>query len=250
MKLLIVANWKCNPKTLKGANLLFNSIKRKLKKVKNIEVVICPPFVYLSNIKLSNHSVIKLGAQDCFWKNFGAFTGEISPLMLKDLNCKYIIIGHSERRKYFNESDEIINKKIKAVIEAKIKPILCIGETREEKEKGYIQKKLKSQIEKGLKRVPKKEIKNLIIAYEPIWAIGTGKPCDIKEAQTAYLVIKKIITNLYPYSISKNIKILYGGSVNSKNAKSYIKQAGMDGLLIGGASLNAQEFIKIVRTLT
>ena len=247
MKLLIIANWKCNPTTLTEAGRLFSLVKRGIKRVKNTEVVICPPFVCLSILGTRSSGKLSLGSQDCFWEEKGAFTGEISPLMLKDLGCQYVILGHSERRRYFNETDEIINKKIKAVLKVKLKPILCIGETREEKEKEETPQVLKSQIEKGLSKITKKEIKNIAIAYEPIWAIGTGKPCDIEETQKMALLIRKIIAKLYNQKIAKNLRILYGGSVDSKNAKNYLKEAGLDGLLVGGASLNPQEFVKIVK---
>lgn len=264
MKPLIVANWKCNPTTLQEVKKLFNPLKRRLqpahrpptsgplKKIKNIEVVICPPFVYLPYF-LSPISYIlypKLGGQNCFWKEKGPFTGEISPKQLSNLGCKYVILGHSERRNWFGETDEMVNKKIKAAILAKLNPIFCIGETEEEREKGQILNILKSQIEKGLEKVPKKEIKKITIAYEPAWAIGTGKPCDTEEAQKMSLLIRKTMARKYSLSIAKKIRIIYGGSVNSKNARAYIKEADFQGLLIGGASLNPQEFIKILRSVS
>ncbi|MBZ9571839.1 triose-phosphate isomerase [Patescibacteria group bacterium] len=256
MKPLIVANWKCNPQTLIEAKKLFNSLKRRIKNIKNIEVVICPPFVYLSILGVSTSARRKAGfgglasgSQDCFWEEKGAFTGEISSLMLKDLGCDYVILGHSERRRWFGETDDVINKKMKKAILVKLNPIFCIGETKTEREKGKTQNILKSQIEKGLKKISKKEIKNIVIAYEPVWAIGTGKPCDVKEAQIMGLLIRKIINRIFSRNISEKIRIIYGGSVNSKNAAGYIKEARMDGLLIGGASLNPQEFIKIIKAV-
>lgn len=220
MKSLIVANWKMNPQSLKGAKLLLNSIKRGIKNVKNVEVVICPPFVYLPILSsvISHQSSVKLGAQDVFWEERGAFTGEISPKMLKDLGVEYVIIGHSERRKYLNETDEMINKKLKAVLRAKLKPILCIDNL--------------SQLKSELKRVSGK----VIIAYEPVFAIGTGKPCRPEKAKK----MRRLIT--YPV-------VLYGGSVNSENASSYIEEAGFQGLLVGGASLNPEAFVAMVKTI-
>jgi len=238
MKPLIVANWKMNPQSLVEAKQLFNSVKRGIKNIKNVEIVICPPFIYLSNIQYLK-SNIKLGAQDCFWSERGAFTGEISPSMLKNFNCKYVIIGHSERRK-LGETDEMINKKIKAVITAKLKPILCIGETEKERRKGKTLQVLKNQIKKDLNHLISQSLNHLIIAYEPLWAIGTGNPCEPKEAKKVYLFLRKIL---------KKIPILYGGSVNSENAASYIQEAKFQGLLVGGASLNAQEFIKVVKNI-
>jgi len=252
MKPLIVANWKCNPTTLQEAKRLFNSVKEEMRNLKNSEVVICPPFVYLSNIQYLK-SNIKLGAQDCFWEGKGAFTGEISPLMLKNLGCEYVIVGHSERRK-LGETDEMINKKIKAALSAKLKPILCIGETGEERKQGKTFKVLKNQLKNDLKYLISNiyYLKSLIIAYEPLWAIGTGNPCEPKEAKKVYLFLRKILA---PYQACfgaglKKIPILYGGSVNSENATSYIHEANFQGLLVGGASLKAEEFIKMVRIVS
>ena len=244
MMKLIVANWKMNPKTLRQARQIFDAIKKGISKTNNSKVVTCPPFPFLSVLsslrgsgaKRSDRSNLALGAQDCFWEDKGAFTGEISCAMLKDLECKYVIVGHSERRKYFNETNESINKKIKAILDAKMIPILCIGETQEERKQGIVKKVLQKQITSALKGVPSS---NIIIAYEPIWAIGTGKSCDISTALSVNLLIKKSI----------NSPVLYGGSVNSDNAVSYIQDAKMDGLLVGGASLIPKEFIKIIKNV-
>jgi triosephosphate isomerase len=249
MKLLIVANWKMNPSTLKGAKLLFNSVKKKLKSIKNVEVVICPPFIYLSILR-SRMKNLKLGAQNMFYEIKGAYTGEISPVQLSDLGCKYVIVGHSEREKYFAETDKTANRKIKAAIRAKLDPIFCIGESREEREKGQTSSVLKSQIEKGLKKISQKHIKRITIAYEPTWAIGTGNPCDIEEAQKMRLLIRKIMARKYSLSAIKGLKILYGGSVNSKNALGYIKEAGLQGFVVGGASLDPEEFVKILKIIS
>lgn len=222
MKKYIVANWKCNPATLKEAENIFGLIK---KEVKIPEVIICPPFTYLSSLK-----GLALGAQNVFFESKGAYTGEISPLMLKDLGCKYVLIGHSERRKYFNETDEIINKKIKAAIGAGLSPIFCIGETEKERKEGKAEEVIERQIKKGLEGVKAP----IIIAYEPVWAIGTGNSCGKEEAEKMSLFIKKMA----------DVPVLYGGSVNASNSKEYAK---MDGLLVGGASLIPDEFITIVK---
>jgi len=242
MKPLVIANWKCNPTILKEAKRLFNSVKNGIKNIKNVEVVICPPFVYLPALRAN-------GAQDCFWKEKGAFTGEVSPSMLKDIGCQYVIIGHSERRT-LGETDQMINRKLKAALKEKLKPIFCLGETQQEREKGQTSNILESQIEKGLKKISKQEIKNLIIAYEPVWAIGTGNPCDIDTAQTMGLLIRKIITKLYSLSISENLRILYGGSVDRKNATDYVKEARLQGLLVGGASLDPKEFVQLIKNVS
>jgi len=217
MKPLIVGNWKCNPNSLVEAKKLFNSIVKGVKT--NSMVAICPPFVYLSELKTKK---IKLGAQDCFWEEKGAYTGEISPLMLKKLGCLYVIIGHSERRKYLKETDEMIDKKIKLVLRSGLKPILCIANL--------------GQLKNSLKGV-----KNLILAYEPVFAIGTGKACSVEKARKMRISIEK--------KLGKNIPVLYGGSVNSYNAGNYIKEAGFQGLLVGGASLSANEFLNILKNI-
>ncbi len=240
MKTLIAANWKLNPSTEKEAKKLFGAVKRGVKNVKNTEVVICPPFVYLPLFK-----GLTLGAQNVFYKEKGAFTGEISPLMFKDLKVKYVIVGHSEVRKYLNETNEIINKKIKAVLAVKLNPILCVGENENENKSEILEK----QIREGLKTISSKDAKNIVIAYEPVWAIGTGKNCSSEETMSSILFIKSIITKLYNRGLSDKIKILYGGSVTSKNSDSYIKEAGANGLLVGGASLDPEEFVRIVKSV-
>jgi triosephosphate isomerase len=222
MKPLIVANWKMNPSTLIGAKKLFGGIKKT-------NAVICPPFVYVFAFKYA-----QLGAQDCCWERGGAYTGAISPQMLKDLGVKYVIIGHSERRMNFKETDETINKKLKAALNSALIPILCIGEKKGENPETVINRQLKED----LNGIIKKDLKKIIIAYEPVWAIGTGDFCEKYEAKKAINFIRKKLDN----------KVLYGGSVNSKVAKNYI-DVGYDGLLVGGASLNSEEFIKIVKNV-
>jgi len=241
-KPIIVANWKCNPVTTKEAEKLFVSVKKSVKNIKQAEVVVCPPFIFLSKLK-----GLTLGAQNCFWQDRGAYTGEISGAMLKNLGCNYIIIGHSERRKHFQETEEMINKKLKAVLLSDLNAIFCVGETQEEREEDKTEQILHQQIVSGLNGVPFSKISNLIIAYEPVWAIGTGNACDVEEAQKMALVIRKIISKIYNLGISKKIRILYGGSVNSKNGQSYLDEGGFQGLLVGGASLDSKEFIDLVR---
>lgn len=205
-----------NPFSKKEAEELFKAFDIKTKNI----VILCPPFTYLQK---GNNYV--LGAQNCFYKNEGAYTGEISPKMLKDLGCKYVIIGHSERREIFKEDNECINLKIKICLENKLKPILCVGEKlREDREQV-----LRAQL-KGIND------KNIIIAYEPVWAIGTGKACELEDILSSYNLIKKI---------AKENKVLYGGSVNSINAKDIINIT--DGVLVGGASINKKEFLKIIK---
>ena len=234
MKPIIVANWKMNPETSEKAEGLFDSVKRGAKEIRNAEIIICPPVAYLSILDFKN-SELKSGAQNCLYEEKGAFTGEVSAFMLKSMGCQYVILGHSERRKYFGETDEIINKKLKVALKAGLKPIFCVGESQEQKENNKTEAVLKSQIGKGLEGIEKTE--NLILAYEPVWAIGTGKACSIEDAKSIRLFLEG----------AQNLPILYGGSVNSANAKDYIFKAGMSGLLVGGASLDAEEFIKIIK---
>jgi triosephosphate isomerase len=254
---LIVANWKMNPQSLAEARELFNSVKNWIKRhsnvLKNIGIIICPPFVYLSNIISSNlrhlTSNISLGAQNLFWEEKGAFTGEISPRMLKNLGVEYVIVGHSERRQILGETDEMINKKLRAAIKTKLRPILCIGEKRREVGSRKYEE-IRNQLKKALKGIPNSSFRlpdSLIIAYEPIWAIGTGNPCKPEDAKEVLLFLKKL-TRPLSHLVTRPL-ILYGGSVNSKIAKDYI-EVGFDGLLVGGASLDSKEFIEIIKSVS
>ena len=236
MKNLIVANWKMNPSTKKEASEIFEEIKNGAEGLSS-EVVICPPFVYLPALEIVRSDLAKLGAQNVFYEEKGAFTGEISAKMLKDLGVGYVIIGHSERRKYFAETDEIINKKIKKSLESGLKIIFCIGESAEEREAGKKNEVLERQLKIGLDGIGISE--NLNIAYEPVWAIGTGNNCSVEETKESVDFIRTFVSDS---------RILYGGSVKSENSGAYIKEAGSNGLLVGGASLNAEEFIKIIKS--
>jgi len=251
MRIFLVGNWKLNPETFSKAKGLFWGIKKELKKnpeiLKKEEIILCPPFLYLSEIKnliLKSQLKIYLGAQNCFYEEKGAFTGEISPKMLKSLGIKFVILGHSERRKIFGETDEIVNKKLLAALKEKLIPILCVGETKKEAESRKMEdgrmKEIERQLKNALKGIPDSLFQrqnSLLVAYEPVWAIGTKNPCDPESAKEVLLFLKKIL---------KKTPILYGGSVNSKNAKDYIK-VGFEGLLVGGASLDAKEFLKITK---
>jgi triosephosphate isomerase (TIM) len=232
MKNLIAANWKLNPITKEEAKNIFNGIKAGKKGVKS-EVLVCPPFVYLPLLKGST-----LGAQNVSYEDKGAYTGEISAGMLTDLKVKYVIIGHSERRKYFGETDETVNKKIKKALAAGLKVIFCIGETAEERDAGKKNEVLERQIKNGIMGI--ENIKDINIAYEPVWAIGTGNNCSVEETKESVNFIRKLV--------KAKTRILYGGSVKSENSGAYIKEAGANGLLVGGASLNPEEFIKIVKS--
>lgn len=245
-KILIIANWKMNPQTLNEAKVIFEIAKKAAKENQNAEIVICPPFIFLADLTkhLKGASSFQLGGQNCSWEQQGAYTGEISPLMLKTLGCSYVIIGHSERRCFLNETDEMINKKIKAALKAGLKPVLCVGE-KEGEDVGLV---IERQLKEGLKEVDDVRVKNIIIAYEPVWAIGSGRACSTDDAMKAVLLIKKNLTKLYARNLAEKVKILYGGSVSSKNADVYIKKVGMDGLLVGGASLNTSEFLRIIKS--
>lgn len=242
MKNIIIANWKLNPSNKKEAKAIFEAIKKGSKKVKS-DVVICPPFVYLSIL-----NGLVLGAQNVSSEEKGAFTGETSPLMLKDLGVEYVLIGHSERRKYFCEIDLEINRKIKKSLSLKLKVVLCIGESEEEWKNGKKSEVLEKQLKEDLKGISKEDFKNVIVAYEPVWAIGTGNNCSVDETMSSILFIRKVITDLYNRESADSLRVLYGGSVKSENSESYIKNAGANGLLVGGASLIAEEFVKIIKS--
>ncbi|MDP1538631.1 MAG: triose-phosphate isomerase [bacterium] len=247
MKPLIVANWKINPSTLAEAKRLFNSVAKGIKNIGRTEVVICPPFLYLPTIQQSNISTIKLGAQDCFWEEKGAFTGEISPAMLKDLGVDYVIIGHSERRKYLKETDEKVNKKLRAVLKTGLKAILCVGSIQRGEKGG---REMSRQLEKSLVKVKKSDLKNIVFTYEPIWAISTTRGSAVatpENTKDGAIFIKKTLFKLF--NKPPKIKIIYGGSVDSSNIRGFIEGAEMDGVLIGAASLKAEDFIAAVKNI-
>ena len=217
--------------------------------VKNTEneVIICAPFTDLFYTLLSAQNTnIKIGAQNMHWEEKGAYTGEVSPQMLKAIGVEYVIIGHSERREYFAETDETVNKKLKAAHEVGLKPIICIGETLEQRENGETIQILEKQIKIGLEGLTGEQIRNTIIAYEPIWAIGTGKTATKEDANETIKSIRKEIANMYGNDNAENVEILYGGSVKSSNSKDLFTMSDIDGGLVGGASLDAEEFSKIV----
>jgi len=244
MKNLIVGNWKMNPNSQKEAKEIFDAIREGVRGLKS-EVVICPPAVYLYASGFGE-GIIFMGAQNVYFEDKGAFTGEISVAMLKDLGIGYVIIGHSERRKYFGETDESVNKKIKSAIGAEIEQIFCVGETAEERVANKQEEVVERQIKEGLSGVT--DILGMVIAYEPVWAIGTGNACSPEDAKKMKEFIEKTISDIYGKDVLSEVRIIYGGSVNSKNSASYLKEAGYNGLLPGGASLIPEEFIKIVKS--
>jgi triosephosphate isomerase (TIM) len=246
---VIAGNWKMNNDLKETQNLISKLSSGLSMDNLNCDVIVCPPFTSLFEAhSLLMGTKIKLGAQNMYFESSGAFTGEISASMLRSVGCDYVIIGHSERRTIFGETDELINNKIKKACSSSLKPIFCIGELLEEREAGVTEKIIEKQIKVGLKDITSEEIGNVIIAYEPVWAIGTGKTASPEQAQEVHGFIRNLINEKYGVSISENIKIQYGGSVNSNNAKELLFKKDIDGALIGGASLKADSFISIIQT--
>jgi len=241
---LIAGNWKMNT-TVSEAIALVNELRRGLDEIDNVDKVLCPPFVSLATVReLIRESSIKLGAQNIYFEAKGAYTGEISPLMLADL-CEFVIIGHSERRQYFNETGEMINKKVQAALRAGLKPILCIGERLEENEAGRTEEVVTEQLRSSLAGI--EHLSGLVIAYEPVWAIGTGSAATGKQANKTIGFIRQTILQKYGNQIAHDLRILYGGSVTADNAAEFMQQPEIDGALVGGASLKANEFLSIVK---
>jgi len=246
-KPLIAGNWKMN-KTINEAIELVNNLKRELIDLEEVDIAVCPVYTALSEVAdLLIESNIELGAQDVYWQEKGAFTGEVSPVMLKDVGCRYVIIGHSERRKYFFETDESVNKKIKASQKSGLIPIFCIGETLEEREEGKTIDVVKKQLSGGLKDLTAEDILKLVIAYEPVWAIGTGKTATPDQAQEVHTFIRGWLKRNYSLEVADNVRILYGGSVKPSNIKELMQQVDIDGALVGGASLESASFTEIVK---
>lgn len=245
---VIAGNWKMNNDLMESEKLIVE-LKNLLQNEKpNCDVIICPPFTSLSEAsKLVKGSVIKLGAQNMYFEESGAFTGEVSASMLKSVGCEYVILGHSERRNIFGESDEVINKKIKKALAAELKPIFCVGELLEERENRTTKEVIKKQVIKGLESVSADEMQNIIIAYEPVWAIGTGKTATPAQAQEVHEFIRDLIEIEYSMEVSMNLVILYGGSVKPDNAKQLLSQIDIDGALVGGACLKADSFMGIIK---
>lgn len=242
-KPIIAGNWKMN-KNISEAKVLVDEIL-KLQLSKDVEAVLCTPFLDLPLVKeMIKDSDIKIGAQNMYFEESGAFTGEVSPTMLKDLGVDYVILGHSERREYFHESDELINKKVLAALSHDIKPILCCGETLEEREAGKEKDKVKGQIEKGLSGVT--DFEKVVIAYEPIWAIGTGKTASSDDAEEMCAYIRELVKEFHGQEASEKVRIQYGGSVKPANVKEIMGKDNIDGALVGGASLEADSFGQLV----
>src|SRR5947207_6703671 len=246
-KLIIAGNWKMN-KTVAEALDLVTGLKRELNSVKEVDIVVCPPFTALCEVsKAMLNTNIRLGAQNMSEHNGGAYTGEIAAGMLKEFSVRYVILGHSERRQYQKESDDLIAKKALAAHGASLKPIVCVGETLAEREAGKTEKVLETQVRGSLAGLSKGQMEETVIAYEPVWAIGTGKTATTAQAQEAHAFIRKQLVSLFDETVAKRVRIQYGGSVKATNARELMEQPDVDGALVGGASLEAGSFSDIVK---
>jgi triosephosphate isomerase len=247
-KKIIAGNWKMN-KTATETESLVNDLLLEIGKFDLCDIVLCPPFTALvqAGAQLASVPNIRLGAQNLHQKASGAYTGEISGSMLRDLFVRYVIIGHSERRQYFAESNNLISEKIKAALEASLKPIVCIGETLQERESGIWKKILEAQLTEGLADLTPAQLDEIVLAYEPVWAIGTGKTASPEQAQEAHAFIREVLTKLFGEAVAEKLRLQYGGSVKPENAKELLNQPDIDGALVGGASLEARSFAAIIK---
>jgi len=246
-KMLIAGNWKMN-KLRDEASVLVGEIVGGVRRHDEVDVAVCPPFVYLDMVvSACRESGVDVGAQDLYYETEGAYTGEISPPMLKSLGCRYVIVGHSERRNLFGETDRIVNKKLRAAYSAGLIPILCVGETLEQRDSSRAFEVLNGQITYGFEGIDDECIANTVIAYEPVWAIGTGQSASAAQAEEAHAYIRERVKDFTRGAIADSTRILYGGSVKPENALDLLKQQNIDGALIGGASLSAKSFCEIVR---
>jgi triosephosphate isomerase len=246
-KLIIAGNWKMN-KTVAEALDLVRDLKLELANVKEVDIVVCPPFTALCEVsKAILDSNIRLGAQNMSEQNVGAYTGEVAAVMLKEFSVRYVILGHSERRQYQKESDALIARKAAAVHAASLKPIVCIGETLAEREAGQMQQVLETQVRGSLAGLSKELMTETILAYEPVWAIGTGKTATTAQAQEAHAFIRGVLAAMFEEAVARRVRIQYGGSVKPSNARELMSQPDVDGALVGGASLEARSFADIIK---
>jgi triosephosphate isomerase (TIM) len=246
-KLIIAGNWKMN-KTAAEALALVKALKIELANIKEVDVVVCPPFTALADVaKAVLESSIRLGAQNMSENGYGAFTGEIAAGMLKEFSVRYVILGHSERRQYQKESDELISKKAHAAHAASLRPIVCVGETLAEREGGLMQKVLTTQIRGSLAGLTPQQMDETVVAYEPVWAIGTGRNATSAQAQEAHAFIRSLLAEMFGEATARRVRIQYGGSVKASNARELMEQRDVDGALVGGASLDARNFSDIIK---
>jgi len=244
---VIAGNWKMN-KTIPEAIELMTGLKRELSNQSGVEIIVCPPYTALSEVgELLGESNIVLGAQDLFWETQGAYTGEVSAGMLKDAGCRYVIIGHSERRQYFGETHETVAKKARRALDEKLIPILCVGEQLQQREEGNTFDVIREHITQGLASIKREELAEVIIAYEPVWAIGTGKNATAQQAQEVHAFIRKLLGELFDKTTAAKVRIQYGGSVKPENIAELMDEADVDGALVGGASLEIDSFSQIVK---
>ncbi|HET9419276.1 MAG TPA: triose-phosphate isomerase [Chthoniobacterales bacterium] len=246
-KKIVAANWKMNMTQAEAAAFM-KSLLLDLGDITDVEVVIIPPFTAIAKVMeaLGSSQTIKVGAQNMHWEPNGAFTGEISAALLRDLFVRYVVLGHSERRILFGETDEIVNQKVRAAHEATLRPIVCIGETLEQRDKGNVEKILSIQLRRSLAGLNEKELQETVIAYEPVWAIGTGRNATPDQAQEAHAFIRQRLRELSDETTAERVRIQYGGSVKPENARELMNQADIDGALVGGASLDPHSFAQIV----
>jgi len=245
-KPIIAGNWKLN-KNIKEAVDLVGEIKAKCAGLNKVDIVVCPVFTALSKVSEAlKGSNIGVGAQDLYWQESGAFTGEVSATLLKDAGCQYVIIGHSERRQFFGETNVTVNNKIKAALAQGLTPIVCVGENLQERESGKTFDVIKDHVENSLKGFSAQELQKMVLAYEPVWAIGTGKTATPAQAQEVHAFIRKRLEALHNKAVAESIRIQYGGSVKAENAKELLSQPDIDGALVGGASLKADSFLGII----
>ena len=245
---IIAGNWKMY-ETEEEATQLVSDLKQRLKGVTGVKVIVCPPFIALSSVNgILQDSSILLGAQNMHWEEKGAYTGEISPAMLLTSGCKYVILGHSERRSYFHETDKSVNLKVKSALKFNLSPIICVGEKLEERETNKTEEVIKIQIQGAYKDLTAQQAEKTVVAYEPIWAIGTGKTATPQQANEVHLFIRTLLSADYGRETAEKINILYGGSVKPENSRELLEMSEIDGALVGGASLDAESFEGIVRS--
>jgi triosephosphate isomerase (TIM) len=247
-KKIVAANWKMNMTQAESAAFV-ESLLLDLGDIRDVDIVIVPPFTAIAKVTeaLGSEQNIKVGAQNMHWEKNGAFTGEISAALLRDLFVRYVVLGHSERRSLFGETDEIVNRKVRAAHEATLRPIVCVGETLEQRDKGKVEKVLSKQLRGSLAELGAKELQETVIAYEPVWAIGTGRNATPEQAQEAHAFIRKTLAELSDEPTAERMRIQYGGSVKPANARELMSQSDIDGALVGGASLEARSFAEIVK---
>ncbi len=244
-QILIAGNWKMN-KTIAAAQALLADLRTRTAEMEGVEVVVCPPFTTLAAaVQTLRGTPIGVGAQNVHWEDAGAFTGEVSAPMLKELAVDYVIIGHSERRQYFGETDETVNQRLKAALAADLKPIVCIGETLTQRETGETRRVVRTQLEGALAGIPARDVERTVLAYEPIWAIGTGRTATPDQAQEVHGFLRSVLRSHWG-DVADNTRILYGGSMKPGNASDLLRLPDIDGGLIGGASLEAEDFLGIV----